>query len=782
MTLRSVRNLLYIISLSIVISPGVWAANAAPTYRNVIDQLDKISPNASPEIKDAATKLKTDLANQIQATDLNERLDRLKKLQEDSVKWASWTAADPAADQVSKAVNRWVDPRLKAIEYAISARDSIKAGTNGTTDEHKKAYDEIVVPLIDVLHQYEVADKTGLRFDAREKIRSLVSRLEERLKQLSWPDAQEIINTIESRWESPNLMFTVSAEGLRPLLDRGFVNPESILYKGRVSNVTPGEKKGYGLIPSDDSIAFYIRQAMTSITPVTDFQQQVQSNQGGRILTRGYNLGNTIQNDSIVTMSVAVRPTGVALSPSYVNSVQPQLSIGPKQGGGMTRAVMGLAGMNQQRIVGTIYQRSIGQIQSETEVNSLELGQLRANESAAMINEKLSGFLRSNDSLIFERIVAERIKVRTEPTHIHAETRVLYQVPGIRSIGPLDVPPPLDPVDDRYITAALHIPNVVENLASNFFEELSKRGPATIAFLPDQDMDGALEVEVQSGQELLHLAVGESLRITKEPKGAKLAPGQPFAAIKISEEKLVPHFTMDDKGHIVMMLKAFKMDIAAPALTLFSEGRMGGAIRIDSPGAELDMEILNLPATKDQPERLAVKVHSFQLDPRSKIFTYSEASKEPTELSTFRKATVLAAASAFLASKPFDLPLDALRFGDKVKVVKVAPLGKLGWYQFVINADQLLDELGTPPAATPSESPVTIGAPPTPTNSASQAKTDTAVSASNFVHSPQQYVAKVPAGARYWVLPGTCPPEVRYEPTTNADQLQWVDVMVQPTP
>jgi hypothetical protein len=771
--MKPTRSLILMFSLILMLSSPqpAFSANTAPTYRSVIDHLDSLSSTASVELKKSAETLKTDLKKLVATTDFDQRLLAYQALERQAGEWLEKGSQLPAAADVGKSLSQWVAPRLKALQYAISARDSIKRGDAHITPDHKAVYEQIVVPLVDSLEQYEAADKVGLRFDAREKIRDLVGRLEKKLAELNWPDAREIISTIESRWESPNLLFTISEKGLKPLLDRGIVNNEAVQFKGRVSYVSPGDKQGFGLIPSDDAIGFYIRQSMTSRTPVTDFESQVQSNQGGRLLTRAYALGNTIQNDSILTMSFAVRPTGVSMSPSYENNVQPQLSIAPRQGGGLTRMVMGLAGMNQQRIVNEIYNRSIGQIQSETEINSKELGQLRANEAAAELNNTLKAYARSEDTLNFDKIVAERIKTRTEPTHIHAEARLFYEVAGIRSIGPLDVPPPLDPVDERYVTAALHVPNVMENLAANFFEELSQRGKATIAFLPDNDGDGALEIEIQSGQELLHLAVGESLRITREPKSAKLAPGAPFGAITISEQKLVPHFTMDSKGHLIMIFKAFKMDIAAPALTLFSEGRMGGAIRIDSPGAELDMEIINLPASGNQPERLALKVHSFQLDPRSKIYAYSEAGKEPTELSAFRKATVLAAATGFLASRPLDLPLDALRFGDKVKVVKVSPLGKLGWFQFVVDADALMQDLGKPAAdeSQNTEAPASI---------ADKPKTDDSVNASAYAGTQNNFTARVPAGAKYWVVPGTNPPQVFYELPAAGVSPQWVDVPV----
>lgn len=752
----------------------VTAGNVAPTYRNVQDQLAKLSPNSSNDLKASAKKLDDYLAKLVKTNNIDARLAAYRALKSDTDQWSAWATHDPAANDVATALNHWIAPRLKAVEYAISARDAIARNEAWVTDEHRLIYKELVQSLTTALEQYESADKTGLRIDAREKIRDLVEQLSKRLKNTQWPDAEQIIATIKSRWESPNILITVSAEGLRPLLDREIVKKESILFKGRTSYVTPRERQGYGLIPSDDAIAFYISQAMTSVTPVTDFEDQVKSNNGGRILSKAYALENTIQNDSVVTTSFAIRPTGIAMSPANQNNVRPNLGIAPKSGGGFSRAIMGMAGMNQQKIINEIYSKSIGQIQSEAEISSKELGELRANEAANKLNVAMKPYRRSDNAMAYDKVVVERIQVRTEPTHIHAQARLLYDRPGHESIGPIDVVPPIDPVDQRYITAAIHIPNLMENLAANFFEELSSRGTTTIAFLPDNNGDGAAEVEIQSGQDLLQLAIGESLRITKQPKGARLNPGSPFAALTISEKKLVPHFTMDDKGHLVMMFKAFKMDIASPSLTILSEGRMGGAVRIDSPGAELDMEIINLPATVNQQERLALKVHSFQLDPRSKIYAYSEPGKEPSELSAFRKAAVLAGASAFLSSKPIDLPLDALKIGDKVSVVKVSPLGKTGWYQFVINADGILKGLGQEDQATPELQSPAPGSP----------KSDVAIQPMSYVEAPACFIATVPAGSTYWVVPGTNPPRVEYRPASDrsASTTEWVNVRVQAAP
>ncbi|MFM7128765.1 MAG: hypothetical protein ACKO0V_05345, partial [bacterium] len=62
---------------------------------------------------------------------------------------------------------------------------------------------------------------------------------------------------------------------------------------------------------------------------------------------------------------------------------------------------------------------------------------------------------------------------------------------------------------------------------------------------------------------------------------------------------------------------------------------------------------------------------------------------------------------------------------------------------------------------------------------AGKPKTDNSVNSSAYSGSASQYTARVPAGARYWVVPGTNPPQVFYDPATGTAG-QWVDVPVNP--
>ncbi|MBI1325357.1 hypothetical protein GC170_19505 [bacterium] len=757
------------------------AANVAPTYRNVQEQLDRLTLKADPVIVSARAKLEADLRNVTNSRELDARLNAYATLQADAAQWAAWAGYDPVAADVANALNRWIEPRLRSVQYAISARDTIARGDYWLTDDHRRLYSEVAVPLVDALEDYEAATTAAQRFDSREKVRDLLAQARTRLQTTPWPDAQAILDTITSRWESPNMIVTVAAEGLRPMLDRGIVTPDPVFYKGRTSYVTPRERYGYGLIPSTDAISFYIRQAMTSVTPVTDFEQQVEANRGGRILTRAYALGNTIQNDSLLTMSFAIRPSGVAMAPSYQNNARPNLSVTPRQGGGITRAFMGMAGMDRQAIANQIYSRSIGQIQSETETSSLELGQMRANEAAAQLNGAIMPYRRGPNAFSYSKFLIDRVLTRTEPSHIHAEARLAYEFPGLDTIGPIDAVPPVDPVDARYVTTAIHIPNLLENIAANYLAELASRGPTTIGFMPDKDSDGVLEIEINGDDLHFRSALEENLRISKQPEGAAMTPGTPLAAITLGDRKIVPHFTVSDKGNLVMLLRDVRVDVASPALTLLSAGRFGSAIRIDAPSAEVEIEFVKIAATSDQPERLALKVLTVMLDPKAKIFTFEEPGKDPKEVSLLRKIGLVSAATAVMTSRPFDLPLDSLRLGDRVRVVSVDRLGALGWFQFVIDADQLLYEMAQPGATPPPSAPATV---PTITNvpAATPAPTDIAVNPSAYVAGGPGYTCSVPAGCTYWVVPGTNPPRVEYDPNTvnPANGGAMVNITVQP--
>src|SRR5207237_858331 len=79
---------------------------------------------------------------------------------------------------------------------------------------------------------------------------------------------------VNDLFNQPNLDIVADVATVAPVFDANLVQSGPITRKGYTSMVTAGPKTGFGLLPSDEGIMFYNSQAMTSVTPIWDFQNQ----------------------------------------------------------------------------------------------------------------------------------------------------------------------------------------------------------------------------------------------------------------------------------------------------------------------------------------------------------------------------------------------------------------------------------------------------------------------------------------------------------------------------
>ena len=84
--------------------------------------------------------------------------------------------------------------------------------------------------------------------------------------------------------------------------------------------MTAGPKTGFGLLPSDDGIAFYNSQLLTSATPITDFQNQIASDPQGRRAAKLYEFSATSIDAAQLTVYTVLRASGLV----DLARVQPQ--------------------------------------------------------------------------------------------------------------------------------------------------------------------------------------------------------------------------------------------------------------------------------------------------------------------------------------------------------------------------------------------------------------------------------------------------------------------------
>ncbi len=134
----------------------------------------------------------------------------------------------------------------------------------------------------------------------------------------------------------PNVDIAADVATVAPVFDANLVQSGPVERKGYTSMVTAGPKTGFGLLPSDNGIAFYNSQSLVSVTPIHDFQQQIERDPQGRKAAKLYVLLLLRLYDwSNLTISAVITPSGLDLIPSATHSVD--AAVGGLQGGPATR-------------------------------------------------------------------------------------------------------------------------------------------------------------------------------------------------------------------------------------------------------------------------------------------------------------------------------------------------------------------------------------------------------------------------------------------------------------
>ena len=163
--------------------------------------------------------------------------------------------------------------------------------------------------------------------------------LQTRNAERPWQPAYDLQTAVNDLFNQPNLDITADVNVVSPLFDQNLVTTGPIYRKGYWSQVTAGPKTGFGLLPSDDGIQFYNSQLLTSMTPITDFQNQSSSKtrrDAGRPSSTSSSA--TSIDAAQLTVYTALRTNGLALGPAYNHNIDAQICSAPAPGGGLDRA------------------------------------------------------------------------------------------------------------------------------------------------------------------------------------------------------------------------------------------------------------------------------------------------------------------------------------------------------------------------------------------------------------------------------------------------------------
>src|SRR5262249_22101213 len=155
----------------------------------------------------------------------------------------------------------WLRPRV-ALAWAVRRLDDAVRGLPATADPNVRANRDRWVRFAEdrlgaALRAYEAATTVAKRQDALKRVYGALHDLDAGNRGRPWGPSLALESALNDLFNQPNLDASADVFTLSPALNQEVVETGPIFFKGQLSYVTAGPKTGFGLLPSDDGIAFY---------------------------------------------------------------------------------------------------------------------------------------------------------------------------------------------------------------------------------------------------------------------------------------------------------------------------------------------------------------------------------------------------------------------------------------------------------------------------------------------------------------------------------------------
>jgi hypothetical protein len=480
-----------------------------------------------------------------------------------------------------------------------------------------------------------------------------------------------------------------------PLFNANLVNTGPVYRKGYVSQVTAGPKTGFGLLPSDDGIAFYNSQSFTSVTPIWDFNNQVASNPQGQRAIKLYQFSATTYDWAELTITTVLKGTGLEIYPTYRHAIDAGIASAPTADGGFGRAIAGLVGMNQEKINAKVYEGSIGEFRQRIPVEAQEEGQERIAAEAAKRNADLrSKGLVGNGEIAIRDFLITQLSLRSRPEAVLAGGLVQWRdAPGqVGADAPL--PPKMASIEPG-IAAGIHLGSLLSSLAAGAYERDGVRSVDNLMVAIKGMPPGTPPREALTLTKNVEFATfAKAVEAARKPK-----PGSPrVTTLRIKRPKQPPEFSTDARGFFVAMIHDLQVDVPAPDGE--AKGGMVGAAakiyRIKVPLAEFALSY-----TVDSPApgalRLHAKVEDFNPGANSEVLAITDDETKGVALSRFSAGLVLGTLGGQIRSQPINVALEQLELPG-FSIRSISPLDPTGW----VRVGLVRKDNAAPLAAVPS--------------------------------------------------------------------------------
>jgi hypothetical protein len=713
----------------------MWAAPAAPTYIGVERTIESIrqawaAPGARPNpnadgwnaLFDA---LLQDLRSYAKAADDTERLTALNNVYQIShaLSTVSW---EPAANLRAE-LRQWLRPRVRLAWARQRLRESVQAlpaSTDpGIQANRSRWVDFVQNDLGQALRDYDAADSVSQRQTALHRIHQTLGSLKAQNQNRSWQPSSELASAVDDLFNQRNLDITADVATVAPVLEANLVTSGPVTRKGYTSMVTAGPKTGFGLLPSDDGIAFYNKQTMASATPIWDFQQQIASDQRGRQAAKLYEFNATTYDWSELTVTVVLRPSGLELIPSATHSINASICSAPEAGGGVGRTIAGLIGMNQQKITNKVYEGALPKFQQQIPAEAAEETQERINAEAAQRNADLkSKYLIGNDTAAVRDFLITDLSLRSRPEAVFVGG--LFQWRGAPDQRGADAPQPprLASTFDPGVTADIHLGSLGTSAASGIWRQFAVQFVKNLVIVtkavpPNTAPKDAVTLRTNVDFENYLKAVDDT-RKANDPR---------VTALRVFRPEQSPEFSTDARGFLVVLIHDFQIDVPAPG-----ENNGGGMLGVPAKVLRIKIPLVEVAIsynvdTTSPTMRLKGKIEEFNPGTNPQVIAINDDENKGTPLNRFTSAFVMGALGNKIRSQNIDVALDQLKVPG-FAIHSVSPLDPTGWMRVNLVRTEIGPVRETQPAQGVQPAP-TANATPTPVNPAPAANPPPVVTA-----------------------------------------------------
>lgn len=672
--------------------PPPNAARAAASYHAVTKAIDEATrpwdqpgataPAAAPGWRAFFGELKSELASYASAAEGNVQLASLGRLHKFDM--ALWSVPWGPVASIRSALDEWLTPRVRIAwaERRLFDYTSAHRGDSTGSAEHTMAWKRFVDnDLASALAGYEGAKTVQARRAALRKLTGVLAALRSNNRATYWPYSSELQAALDGLYNQPNLDVSADVASVAPFLSNNVVTTGPVARNGYVSQVVAGPKTGFGLLPSDEGIAFYNSQIANTSTPITDFQNQIEQDRQGRKVAKLYYFTAASYDTPNLTISAIIRPsTGLALAASYAHNVAAGFDALPIQGKGLGRGVLAILGLNRAKLIDKVGGQAFPRIASGVVEGAEEEAAERLPGAAEQQNIKLRRVLVGNNIAAIRDFRITELSLRSRPENALVSGKVGHQA-APDAIG-ADMPqPPSLAAPNPGVSADLHVSSVLSNVVAGLLQGDELRAVDNLMIVTKALESGRPAAE--------GVTVGRNVdyaTFLRNIDGARAANNPKVTAIRFKKPTAPPEFSADERGYLVVLVKDFRMEVPAPPGS--ERGGLLGApakvLRFNVPVAEFTLSYKVAANGPYPPTEIDAKVEDFVPSGNSKVQTIFDDETKATTMGPFQGNLALLGFKNKLQQVPIKVPLTSLNIPG-FSLMGISPLDPSGWMRVVLS-------------------------------------------------------------------------------------------------